>query len=348
MKKRIQRGFTLVELLVVILIITILMAMILPSLERAQDAAYMAACGNNLKQVMLTTHEYGQDFRINLGQYVTIDTPATGNPINMMGYHLMYEGGYLESSDLIRINADINKLANRTRHNGSGTIMMCPASRFRGYAGTGSVFGSAVSTGGLDEIVYIGNKNRWRDLWMLTNCHWRWQTPFGRSEFTINLLGNYDALAVTSYAIQRTTRHAWKIGGSGYLYKPLRKIQNPSRKVWWAECVEPSRASAETFAYTGRAMVLGIVKNNYYPQFRLPHPYGEAGLFAFYDGHVGPFLGDDMVRAYLEDGCNFNSEKVIQQNWDFEFYAPEEEIIGADLGGGMPWTTGTLWDAHTD
>ena len=83
------KGFTLVELLVVIAIIALLMAVLLPALNRARELARRIVCSSTLKSLMTANFMYSQAYD---GQFVPISYYVQGPSTGRTG------GGYIATA----------------------------------------------------------------------------------------------------------------------------------------------------------------------------------------------------------------------------------------------------------
>jgi len=132
-----RRGFTLVELLVVIAIIGILVALLLPAVQAAREAARRMQCSNNLRQFGVALHNYHEEFN-----QLPFNSPWSGAGPHRKGSMLVKLLPYLEQMNYYdrldfkgdvhgQIQADASLYANKF------AVMRCPSDPSPQIGGSG-------------------------------------------------------------------------------------------------------------------------------------------------------------------------------------------------------------------
>lgn len=181
MNLKTHKGFTLIELLVVIAIIAILVALLLPAVQQAREAARRTQCKNHLKQLGLALHNY-VDVNTVLPPGASVDLSVTSTANNgSWGVHgrilpYLEQGSLYDQVDLsiawdFQTPIDGLKIpiyacpsdpkSDQARDPGSGKVTLYPTSYGFNY-GTWFVFNPTNSQGG-DGLFYPNSKLSFRD-----------------------------------------------------------------------------------------------------------------------------------------------------------------------------------------
>jgi prepilin-type N-terminal cleavage/methylation domain-containing protein len=152
-KLRYRRGFTIVELLVVIAIIGVLIALLLPAVQSAREAARRAQCSNNLKQLGLALQNFHDVRREICPVWLSTDSMATGScdPGHYAAWPVLLLP-FLEQSntfDLIELNVGLNAatIPHQTVREKSIPTYLCPSRRAPPQIVTGSAHNGNCSVG---------------------------------------------------------------------------------------------------------------------------------------------------------------------------------------------------------
>jgi prepilin-type N-terminal cleavage/methylation domain-containing protein len=121
------RGFTVLELLVVISVVAVLCAVVLPAVQHAREAARQIQCKNNLHQIGVALHAYQTATNCFPSGWI-IETPVERDSKNGWGWLAMLlpemEQGLLFNS--INFNHHVGNLSNQTGRLTVVSSFLCP------------------------------------------------------------------------------------------------------------------------------------------------------------------------------------------------------------------------------
>lgn len=170
-----RRGFTLVELLVVIAIIGILVALLLPAVQSAREAARRMQCQNHLKQLGLALHNY-HDTQLSFPPSIVFDpgqNPESSD--NFRANWIINCLPYIEQQSLydsFDMNQYISHANNRLARGTELAFMKCPSDpntkvKFSGTSsgeGDNWARGCYAANGVNGRMNFTGEGSDWADL----------------------------------------------------------------------------------------------------------------------------------------------------------------------------------------
>ncbi len=152
-----KKGFTLVELLVVIAIIGILVALLLPAIQAAREAARRTQCNNNLKQIGVALHKYHDTYKILPPSYVN-NGPEIMWGWGMLILPFMEQQALFDTIDPVRWGGGGGNPVHRADTNPDLTLRIegyrCPSDPFR--PATSSVFSATGQAGASNYVISEG------------------------------------------------------------------------------------------------------------------------------------------------------------------------------------------------
>lgn len=308
-------GFTLVELLVVITIIGVLIALLLPAVQAAREAARRMQCANNLKQLGLSLHNYHAAYcKFPAAEAISIPSDCVsgycfGMPVYVALIPYFEEQNALDRYLTFGHNWHDNASGYAWPLGGANEQTIDPMARLSVYlcpSDPRSEQHSALR----DYFALTGGKTV-----MATGA---WGTWFIDGLFSINRWRNiaevHDGTSST-LAIGESVHPAFSGWGPGY------HVPSEGGPVYWATggfCLQPDCSPSSQGDGRGYRSTRVAINTSFLPNMQMNqendmpfgsfHPGGTHFLFA--DGHVD-FLGDTISMTTYRNLSTISGDEVI-------------------------------------
>lgn len=184
-----RRGFTLVELLVVMAIIAVLIALLLPAIQQARESARQTSCLNNMHNLVLACHNYADSHRgfpsgliLFPGNDIQLTLPEPANLLIadnqqltltdwVMARHWGWHSFILPQMDATTINPDFRIPKDAQNNLDAAAVVidsyMCPSASLpsaRPYGFAYSNYRGNMGTDGINGVLYPDSNIDFRDV----------------------------------------------------------------------------------------------------------------------------------------------------------------------------------------